>query len=45
MPLVAPALEEDYLPPSHWGSPKLTFAIILVSSAQQSDSIFLKIVK
>ena len=30
---------------SHWGNPKLTYDIMLVSSAQQSDSIFLNILK
>ena len=41
----APALQKDSLPLSHWGGPKLTYDIILVSSAQQSDCIYLNIMK
>ena len=42
-PLAAPALQGDALPLSHWGGPNFTYDIIFVSSAQQSDSIFLNI--
>ena len=45
MPPAAPALQEDSLLLNHWCGPKLTYDIIFVSSAQQSDSIFLNIMK
>ena len=44
-PPAAPALQEDALPLSHCGGPKLMYDIIFLSSAQQSDSIFLNIMK
>ena len=44
-PPAAPALQEDALLLSHWGGPNFTYDIIFVSGAQQSDSIFLNIMK
>ena len=44
-PPAAPALLGDSLLLSHWRKSKLTSYIILVSRAQQSDSLFLNIMK